>query len=103
MGEPRRILYGKIVNKSVGAEASTVQVAHGGRHMFVDHLNVFNKLVTQLISVGEKIEENDKVVILASSLPLSWEQLVRNILIIKITLNFNQTVAYLLEAESLKK
>src|SRR6266498_5667650 len=28
---------------------------------FVDYLNVFNKLVTQLISVDEKIEENDKV------------------------------------------
>jgi hypothetical protein len=38
---------------------------------FVDHLNVFNKLVTQLVSVDEKIEENDKVVILASSLPPS--------------------------------
>ena len=70
---------------------------------FVDHLNVFNKLVTQLISVDEKIEENDKVVILVSSLPPSWEQLVMNILIGKTTLNFNETVAYLLEAESLKK
>ena len=70
---------------------------------FVDHLNVFNKLVTQLVSVDEIIEENDKVVILASSLPPSWEQLVMNILVGKNTLNFNQTVAYLLEAESLKK
>lgn len=70
---------------------------------FVDHLNVFNKLVTQLVSVDEEIEENDKVVILASSLPPSWEQLVMNILVGKTTLNFNETVAYLLEAESLKK
>ena len=38
---------------------------------FVDHLNIFNKLVTQLIHVDEKIEENDKVIILASSLPSS--------------------------------
>ncbi len=53
--------------------------------------------------MDEKIEENDKVVILASSLPSSWEQLVMNILVGKTTLNFNQTVAYLLEAESLKK
>ena len=53
--------------------------------------------------MDEKIKENDKVIILASSLPSSWEQLVMNILVGKTTLNFNQTVAYLLEAESLKK
>jgi len=47
--------------------------------------------------------ENDKVIILASSLPPSWEQLVINILVGKTTLNFNVTVAYLLEVESLKK
>ncbi|OEL29737.1 Calmodulin-binding receptor-like cytoplasmic kinase 3 [Dichanthelium oligosanthes] len=28
---------------------------------FIDHLNIFNKLVTQLVSVDEKIEESDKV------------------------------------------
>jgi hypothetical protein len=52
--------------------------------------------------VDEKIE-NNKVVILASSLPPSWEQLVMNILIGKTTLNFNEIVVYLLEVESLKK
>jgi hypothetical protein len=57
---------------------------------FVDHLNFFNKLVTQLISMDENIEEKDKVVILVSSLPSSWEQLVMNILIGKTTLNFQR-------------
>lgn len=55
-----------------------------------------------MISVDEKIEKNDKVIILASSLPLSWGQVVMNIIIVKTTLNFNETVAYLLQAESLK-
>jgi hypothetical protein len=45
----------------------------------INHLNVFNKLVKQLVSVDQKIEENDKVI--ASSLPPLWEQLVINILI----------------------
>lgn len=35
---------------------------------FVDHLNVFNKLITHLICEDEKFEENDKVAIFASSL-----------------------------------
>ena len=51
---------------------------------FVDHLNIFNKLVTQLVSVDEKLRRMIyKVIILASSLPQSWEQLVMNILIEK--------------------
>lgn len=70
---------------------------------FVDHLNIFNKLVTQLIIVDENIEENDKDVILVSSLLSSWEQLVMKILIGKTTFNSNTTIAYLLEAEFLKK
>jgi len=70
---------------------------------FVDHLNVFNKLVTQLVSVNKKIEENNKVVMLESSLLQSWEQLVINIIVEKNTLNFDKIIAYLLEAESLKK
>ncbi|OEL25372.1 hypothetical protein BAE44_0013611 [Dichanthelium oligosanthes] len=32
MEDFRRIVYGKVANKSVGAEVSTIQVAHGGRH-----------------------------------------------------------------------
>ena len=56
-----------------------------------------------LFSVYEKIEENDKVFILASFLPPSREQLVMNILAEKTTHNFNEAVVYLLEAESLKK
>lgn len=39
---------------------------------FGGHRNVFDKLVTQLVSVDIKIKENDKVVILASSLPPSF-------------------------------
>ena len=53
--------------------------------------------------MDKKIEENNKVVMLESSLLQSWEQLVINILVEKNTLNFDKIIAYLLEAESLKK
>jgi len=52
--------------------------------------------------VDEKIEENDKIFILVSFLPPLREQLVMNTLVRNTTLNFNKTVVYLLEAESLK-
>ena len=42
-------MYGKVVDKSVGTKASTIWVMHGGTEegtRFIDHLNVFNELVT---------------------------------------------------------
>ena len=41
-----------------------------------DHLNVFNTLVSQLVSVDIKMEEEDKCITLLCSLPNSWDNLV---------------------------
>jgi hypothetical protein len=62
MEESRRVVYGKVTDKSVGTEVSTIQVMHGGRYMICRPSNIFNKRVTQLVSGDEKIEENDNVV-----------------------------------------
>ena len=41
-----------------------------------DHLNVFNTLVSQLIFVDIKVEEEDKCITLLYSLPNSWDNMV---------------------------
>ena len=41
----------------------------------IDHLNVFNTLVSQLISIDIKMVEEDKCITLLCSLPDSWDNL----------------------------
>ncbi len=40
-----------------------------------DHLNIFNKLITQLGSVGVKVDNEDKALLLLTSLPQSYKKL----------------------------
>ena len=43
-----------------------------------EHLNVFNTLVSQIISVGIKMAEEDKCITLLCSLSDSWDNVIRN-------------------------
>jgi hypothetical protein len=60
MEDPRRVVYSEVADKSVGTEASTIQVMYGGSYMI--HRPSKYEHVIKLISVDEKVEdENDKV------------------------------------------
>ena len=65
-----------------------------------NHLNVFNTLVSQLISVDIKMEEEDKCITLLCSLPDSWDNPVEAIgSITKSTLKYEDIVSSLLSEE----
>ena len=70
----------------------------------IDHLNVFNTLVSQLIYVDIKIEEEDTCITLLCSLPYLWDNLVVAIgSSAKSTLKFEDVIASLLSKEMRRK
>jgi len=52
----------------------------------LEHLNFFNKVINELLTVDVKINEEDKVLILLSSLLQSYDHIVTTILYGKETL-----------------
>ena len=41
----------------------------------LEHLNFFNKVISELLTIDVKIDEEDKVLILLSSLPESYDHI----------------------------
>ncbi|KAK2993849.1 hypothetical protein RJ640_027326, partial [Escallonia rubra] len=62
-----------------------------------DHISEFNRLVSQLSSIDVKLEEEDQVILLLSSLPKSYETLKTTLLIGKETLLVDDVGSYGLE------
>ena len=70
----------------------------------VDHLNFFNTLVSQLISIDINMEEEDKCITLLCSILYSWDNMVVAIgSSTKYTLKFENIVASLLSEEMRRK
>ena len=46
----------------------------------LEHLNFFNKVISKLLPVNVKIDEEDKALILLSSLPESYDHIVTTML-----------------------
>uniref|UniRef100_A0A1D1Z793 Retrovirus-related Pol polyprotein from transposon TNT 1-94 n=1 Tax=Anthurium amnicola TaxID=1678845 RepID=A0A1D1Z793_9ARAE len=69
----------------------------------LEHMNFFNKLISQLRSVDVKVEEEDQALILLSSLPKSFDHLVTTILYGKDTLKMEEVKYTLLSNEARTK
>jgi hypothetical protein len=68
-----------------------------------DHLNAFNTMVSQLVSVDIKISDEDKCISLLCSLPDSWDSLVVAIGSNTTSLKFEEVVSSLLSEEMRQK
>jgi hypothetical protein len=68
-----------------------------------EHLNAFNTVVSQLVSVDIKISDEDKCISLLCSLPDSWDSLVVAIGSNTTSLKFEEVVSSLLSEEMRRK
>src|SRR4051812_3314155 len=69
----------------------------------LQHLNAFNKIVSDLLALEVKLKEEDKALILLSSLPPSYDHLVTTILYGKETLELEGVRVMLVNNEFMKK
>jgi hypothetical protein len=67
--------------------------------LVAEHLNAFNIVVSQLVSVEIKISDEDKCINLLFSLPNSWDSMVLAIGSNKTSLKFDEVVSSLLPEE----
>ena len=64
-----------------------------------EHLSNFQKILTDLLSVGEKVEKKTRTLVLLSSLPLFYESLVIALLLKKSTIKMEEIISALLQNE----
>jgi len=72
--------------------------------MVLEHLNVFNKDANELLAVDVKINEEDKMLILLSSLLESYDNIVATMLYGKNLLSYKRScqLPYLIRSEKTK-
>ena len=71
--------------------------------IMLEHLNFFNKVISELLTVDVKIDEEDKALILLSSLSESYDHIVTTMLYDKKTLILEEVMSTLLSNEIRKK
>ena len=70
----------------------------------LEHLNFFSKVISELLAVDVKIDEEDRGFILLSSLPQSYDHIVTTMLYSKKTLILDEShqLSYLMRPEKAK-
>ena len=68
-----------------------------------EHLSHLQKILTDLLSVGEKVEEKTRALVLLVSLPPSYESLVTAFLVGKSTIKMDEVTAAILQNEVLRR
>jgi len=71
--------------------------------LILQHLNVFNGILSDPLALEVKLEENDKTLLLLSSLPSSYDYLATTIMYGKETLNLEDIRQRLQSNELIKK
>ena len=65
-----------------------------------DHINKFNRLVSQLLNADDKLSDEEQTLLLLASLPRSFKVLVQTLLVGRSTLNLDEVIVALRENEN---
>ena len=68
-----------------------------------EHLSHFQKILTDLLSIGEKVKEKARALVLLASLPPLYESLVTALLLGKSTIKMNEVTMVILQNEILRR
>jgi len=75
-----RDIYDKKSLQQFVSQVIITWATHEGRDSGVEHLNFFNKVISDLLTVNVKIDEEDKALILLSLISQSYDHIVTSIL-----------------------
>ena len=99
----RNIVYDEKPLQQAVFQETIIWATHERRDNGVEHLNFFNKVISKLLAVDVKIDEEDKVLILISSLLESYDHIIATILYDKETLILKEITSTLLSNEIIKR
>ena len=68
-----------------------------------EHLNQFQKILTDLLSVGEKVEKKTQALVLLELLPPLYESLVTALLIKKSTIKMDEVTVMILQNKIIRR
>ena len=68
-----------------------------------EHLSHFQNILTDLLSIGEKVEEKIRVLVLLALLPLLYESLVTALLMEKSTIKIDEVTAVIFQNDILRR
>ena len=95
----RNIVYNEKPLQQVVSQEIIIWATHERRNNSVGALNFFNKVISKLLAVDVKINEEDKALKLLSSLPQSYDYIITTILYGKETFILEEVTSTLLSNE----
>ena len=68
-----------------------------------EYLSHFQKILTDLLSISEKVKEKTRTLVLLTSLPLSYKSLITAFLVGKSTIKMDEVIVTILQNEVLRR
>ena len=103
MVEARGVVHNEVPHQYSLPLEAVLSAADDERQSVQEHLSHFQKILTNLLSIGEKVEEKIRMLILLASLSPSYESLMTALLVGKSTIKMDKVTIVILQNEILRR